>query len=575
MEEPFTDVILNMTERQLKLSKNDGTHSFSITQNKCYNHEAPFDDSQETFIKITSNEHDIHQLRDTYLHMVFDVEFTITRSLTVKNNTVAIVHNSGAPSYLFLGWRNSSEVFRQIEVMNQEFNTGYLQRECGREGFAMGTYKTMEEKKNQKFVHSLYEDVIRHQHGVCGGYYEITSDINNGATLTISNVEVIVPITDIPAFQYMDELPGLLGDIVLKFFVNRNSMVWAQVDPYLTYQAEAKANGVTSELDNKYKYIAYNPKFNQVGNKGVVITNYTTPTQAQDQTHEVSPGEITLRVNSLTCTKCVCDCYGYNVQDDVKTILLDTFRNFYIPCKQVDVVNFTTPIWRSHKVHYIEVEKQKVPVLDEDGKQVYEDDGKTPKTQEKDVEVLKEKDADVPDKITYTSDLTLPLRNVSDILLVFPKNQQDQTVFQNPVLQKLQLRINGKQFPKEPFEDTSGARFTAIQIRAGYNEKYCEIDKEWLDSINRNIYWTGYQFNDSACVIRFQLKRNCPDGREMVYDGIETGTENVNLQLSFVASKETDKELIKNNPQLWLVRDTFWTASAQNGLKYYKYGSAL
>ena len=509
---------------------NDGTRSFSITQNKCYEHEVPFDETQEVSIKITSNEHDIHQLRDTYLHMVFDVEFMVDHALTA-----AIAQQVLDSSYLFLGWRNSSEIFRQLEIQNMEMSTGYLQRECAREGFAMGTYKTMEEKKNQKFTHSLYEDVIRCRPGVCGGYYHITENVLANTTLKIENMEVIVPITDIPAFQYMDELPGLLGDISIKFYINRNSMVWAQVDPYLTFQEQGKKAGINSAMNSTYMNIAYDPRFVQIGRKATVITGYNSR----------NIGDLTLKVTKLTCTKCICDCYGYNVQDMCKAQLAKFFsKEFYIPCKQLDVVSFTVPVWRKHTV---------VDPTDPDNPV----------------------DVPAPNTIDYTSDLAIPLRNVSDILLVFPKNGQDQTVFSNPVLKRLQLKINGKQYPKEPFATTSGARFTAIQVRAGYNEKYCQIDKEWLDSINRNLLWDGYEFNDTACLIRFQLKRNTPDGREMLYDGIETGTENVNIQLSFLTTEDTNTDIRYCNPQLWLIRDTFWTASAQNGLKYYKYGSAL
>ena len=533
MQDQPTDVILNMTERQSKLGINDGTRSFSITQNKCYEHECPFDENQEVSIKITSNEHDIHQLKDTYIHMVFDVEFQLSNQITSSQGI-----NPAPPEILFIGWRNSTEVFRQIEVLNMEMNTGYLQRECAKEGFAMGTYKTMEEKRNQKFVHSLYEDVIRSRAGVCGGYVDYGADILANTTYKIENVEVIIPITDIPAFQYMDELPGLIGDITLKFYINRNSMVWAQCDPYLTFQEHGKINGINNNLDARFIYVNYDPKFFQVGRSGRIINYYGTVMNYPRTLN------ITLNVTKLTCKKCVCDCYGYNVNDACKAKLAKLFSKesiSYIPCKQVDVVHYTVPIFRTYDADPINPQLLPVP----------------------------------PGDIDYTGDLTVPLRNVSDILLVFPKNGTDQTVFSNPVLKKLQLRINGKQYPKEPFATTSGARFTAIQIRAGYNEKYCEIDKEWLDSINRNILWNGYEFNDTACLIRFQLKRNTPEGKEMVYDGIETGTENVNIQLSFVATADTHSDIKKCNPELWLIRDTFWEASAQNGLKYYKYGSAL
>ena len=57
------------------------------------------------------------------------------------------------------------------------------------------------------------------------------------------------------------------------------------------------------------------------------------------------------------------------------------------------------------------------------------------------------------------------------------------------------------------------------------------------------------------------------------FDGIETGTENVNIQLEFDTTTNSSDKLIHFAPQIWFLRETYWTADIQNGLRYWSKGT--
>ena len=518
-----TDVFLNISERQSNIRRNDGVRTFSITQNKCYLPEAPFTSDQETNIKITSGEHDINQLRDTYLDMTFTAVVSLSTDIANAEN-----------SRIFVGWKNSTECLRQLQVLNMNTDTKYIQRECAKEGFLMGTYKSQEEKRNNPFAHSLYSDVEYGINSISGGYYDLTSTLAANTQVEVT-LHAIVPITDLLVFKEFDEIPGLLGDITLKFYINKNSLVWAQVDPKKYYDRIQIQSGSSNRRDDLYNQQPYDRRFIQAGRSGIIFTSYD-----DTNSENIATGSGTLTVHSLTCTRCVCECYGFNVLDNAKKQLVTLYQNpFIIPAKQVDVMNFPNVITT---------------------------------------------DTTLPTTQYYIGDLGVPLRNVSDIMLVFPMNTTDQTVFINPMLEKVQLKINGKQFPKEAFADTYGARFCAIQVRAGYTLKYVEMDKEWLDSISHSLilsdsvlfddrvgFWTVS--DQTSFVMRFQVERNSSIDRQIFYDGIESGPESVNIQLSFQTTTNTQANIMKRSPQIWLVRDTYWTADSKNGLQYIRYGT--
>ena len=154
---------------------------------------------------------------------------------------------------LFLGWKNSNEIIKQLQVDNNNVFTKYHQRESSKEGFCISTFKPNEEKKNNLFAHTSYSNARMGFDGVCGGYILFDPDKNpdyfvkteqqlvTKTDFTVKGLQVILPIRDIACFSNFDEYPGALGDIVLKMYLNKQSMVWCQCDPRFTYDISASS----------------------------------------------------------------------------------------------------------------------------------------------------------------------------------------------------------------------------------------------------------------------------------------------------------------------------------------------
>ena len=456
----------------------------------------------------------------------------LTEFQKTQLNSVPIVR-------LFIGWKNANEVIKQLQIENCNVDTKYMQRESAKEGFCYSTFKPNEEKKNNLFAHTTYENARTGFRGVCGGYIEVDPSKNpelieeqaSGASpykikqaFTVKNLEVILPITDILCFRNFEDYPGALGDIVLKMYLNKNSMVYAQCDPKETFdQNYFVKNEKFSALGDMYNECLYTRGFTQVGQKAKLIEEYQVCNSSENR----------LSVTQLRCTKMTCECYGYNVSQDCKKQLVGLFQPdspFVIPANQIDVVNFPSILGSRDSNNKVE-------------------------------------------KTThYSGDLAWALKNVSKLVIVFPKHTTDQTTFCNPMLNKVQLRIQGKQYPQIPFANTYDSRFYAHMIRGSDVGSFYEADPEYINSLLTPIRSSDKNTltDVTSFLMTFQTERSSDN---VFFDGIETGNENVNIQFECQPTEDTRDEHFSFAPQIWLVRETYWTADIENGLRYWSKGT--
>ena len=536
----FRDRLANM------ISKNEGIRQFSILTNTAYNADVPFADTQQTRIRITNSQHDISQLDKTYITVEFEAEVSTT-NLTWKANGGGV--STGPIQYfnLFLGWKNSNEMIRQLEIENMNVDTGYLQTECSKEGFAYSTFLPEEQRANELFCHSRWEDVAAGKPGVCGGYFLSEPCLNtasiNGAGKTPEAQNGHFTITGLKAILYIPQLLGLqsfqdwiggLGDIVLKIYFNRNSMVYAFVDPnvaayqqhYLNSTATAaNALALSTVLNPDEGYPLYRG-FTQIGQPTRWVGDFTK-TGAENAVIN----DVTLNVHKLTIKKLQCDCFGFNVTQETKRQLYQLFTPMHpliIPAQQIDIKHFPSNVTAGN----------------------------------------------------YSSDFTYALHNVTDFLIVFPYKSTDTTVFMNPMVTGLQLRVDGKLYPNQQFDNTNDYRFYSAMMNAADLDGFIQCNKEYRDSIlttrTAQLVNPLTDITDFICVI--EAERN---GGGFFFDGLETGNQNVNINLRFNGSDVSAGQLAINPlgingappPQVWFCRDTYWTVDNENGLRYWKTGT--
>ena len=201
---------------------NDGTRSFILRTVDCHDQSAPFNESQETRIQITHDDHMISQISDGFLTLIM-----LTLQLTGISSSF---NDPNKLCKLFVGFKSSNQILDQLQILSRNLNTGYQQNECCREGFAYSTIKPFNEKKTRKYTHSLYENVSTYSPSICGTYINI-QDFKDGLPHQVE-FEVNLPFDDILALQAFDMFPNFCcGNIELKFYVKSRGLVWCALNP--------------------------------------------------------------------------------------------------------------------------------------------------------------------------------------------------------------------------------------------------------------------------------------------------------------------------------------------------------
>jgi hypothetical protein len=177
------------------------------------------------------------------------------------------------------------------------------------------------------------------------------------------------------------------------------------------------------------------------------------------------------------------------------------------------------------------------------------------------------------------STINMPVCNTTCISIMFPKYDNDYTVFENPVYNNMQLTINGKNMPDEVVS-SQGARFLQHQLIAGDLSGGLECTKEFEDSIvmAKNTS-SGNRYNNclsdgTSFMWNIQCERN---NAGYTYDGIDSNGQNIPIQIKgqpiYTGINDTYYNVNKEGthhpppPQIWLCRDTYFLVSTQ-GVRY-------
>jgi hypothetical protein len=175
------------------------------------------------------------------------------------------------------------------------------------------------------------------------------------------------------------------------------------------------------------------------------------------------------------------------------------------------------------------------------------------------------------------TNLQVPYNNITSACVVFPKTSHQITVFENPMLQQLQLKIDGDFIPNKSYT-TTGPRYLQEQLILTDLDGNLQATKEYTESIVnlRNNPKTGERWanslaDDTSFISVFSTERG--DGGD-VFDGKDTKGQNVNTEINgdpqFTGENDTyyycataaDGGVITTihppAPQIWLCQDMFW-----------------
>ena len=504
------------------ISTNDGTRSFIIRTEDCHDQNAPFNQSQETRLKITHSDHMISQITEGFIN--FKIKLTIQLSKDIQSTHVNDTEKLGK---IFVGFKSSNQLLDQLQIYSNNLSTGYQQNECCREGFCYSTIKPYSEKKTRKYTHSLYENVSDYSQSVCGTYVDLV-DIMDGQKHDVE-FEMNLPFEDMLALQAFDLYPNrIVGDIEIRFYVKPAGLVYCQVDPRKI--KEVKEFMEDSTIASTFKSIPiFKHGFTQIGNDSKIAALNVGSDKSITPTTE----SITLSCLGLTVTACKSNMFGFGVKESTLQAIEQMFSEpVSIPSQQLDYNAFPT----------------------------------------------------APTAAGVQGTMNSPLSNITSITVVFPKHANDYTCFDNPIYHNLQLTINGKNYPDEPVS-TLGARFLQYQLVASELDGGIQCTKEFEDSLTMpknkddGTRYKNTLSDASSFMLNIQTERSRGG---YLFDGLDSNVQNVPIQIRGqpIHSGDGDTyfncdETGKNHPpppQVFFCRDTYFTVDIHDGLVYHLKG---
>ena len=504
------------------ISTNDGTRSFIIRTEDCHDQNAPFNQSQETRLRITHSDHMISQITEGFIN--FKIKLTIQLSKDIQTTHVNDTEKLGK---IFVGFKSSNQLLDQLQIYSNNLSTGYQQNECCREGFCYSTIKPYSEKKTRKYTHSLYENVSDYSQSVCGTYVDLV-DIMDGQKHDVE-FEMNLPFEDMLALQAFDLYPNrIVGDIEIRFYVKPAGLVYCQVDPRKI--KEVKEFMEDSTIASTFKSIPiFKHGFTQIGNDSKIAALNVGSDKSITPTTE----SITLSCLGLTVTACKSNMFGFGVKESTLQAIASMFSEpVSIPSQQLDYNAFPT----------------------------------------------------APTAAGVQGTMNSPLSNITSITVVFPKHANDYTCFDNPIYHNLQLTINGKNYPDEPVS-TLGARFLQYQLVASELDGGIQCTKEFEDSLTMpknkddGTRYKNTLSDASSFMLNIQTERSRGG---YLFDGLDSNGQNVPIQIRGQPIHSGDGDTYFNcdetgqnhppPPQVFFCRDTYFTVDIHDGLVYHLKG---
>ena len=491
------------------IETNDGTRSFEWVTDTCHDQQAPFDHNKETRIAITSTQHLISDLSKGFLTLK-----VIAKDLQLTGINPAEFND---PDHLikgFVGWRDSNEAFRQIQIWVNGHSIGYNQQEAIREGFAYSSCKDADEMTTA-FIHSIYDKIVEYATTKCGEYFNF-DDFKDGKTHTLEWTANI-PFDDLLVLQAFELFPNFaIPNVEIRVYVDPAGLVWCPVSPHAVYEHKTLIQGeeIKYELPQGLNYKRGFTQINEYStatNKFIVDEGKTTIT-------DFGSGEVKLSCNNLSITELSSHMCGFGVCQQSLTEIMDVLKEgIVIPTQYLTYDSFP----------------------------------------------------DSAKERGIKSTVRATLSNVTNISVVFPKHANDITVMENPMYENLQLRIDNKPFPDKTLS-TIGAEFLQMQLIASDLDGPIKCTQEFEDSYTQAKNATdGTRYkNTLRDATRFmwnlQLERN---GGGYFFDGYESFGRNIPIEIEgkpiYQGSQDTyynvdeDGTVHPPPPQLWACKDCY------------------
>ena len=552
-------------DMRLLLQFNSGDNTFSTFSEEFHEKDIPLPIGEKTHIMLTHPNHTISQIEKSFISMEIEFEVGFEKEIDGLNwifNAATEESPRWIPSdkneicQIFVGFKDAVEIISECRFFcDGKLISEYYQNEMIRESFAYNSIRTRDTKITSPHSHSLWENVSMMSPNVCGCYIPLQNLVwyaDHTRRWVPIKMELIIPFTDQLVLQAWRLYPNaLIGEIVEEIRTSLDGLVWCQIPP--SNVAELKRF-----WENNADVYTFHPdviipkRFVQIEQEGKIVGNFNDFVSKDNLTFQNTLMNNALIVNQNKkpmIMKGRTNCFGFGVKPEVVDELMTTFnQEMYIPAQELT-------------------------------RHIFEQ-----KHTEKGI---------VCSKI-------VPLRNATNITMMFPRHYNDITCYQNPMYKNVQLQIDKKVYPQQEFENTWDGRFVQYQLYANELDGI-EATNELMESISRplnNVYdhslkrfYSG-TFDNTSFGLNFQLERS---NAGYVFDGIDTGCrgvkiefhgdridvgENVRLEKNDTylypetdeKGNPTDNQPQLPPPEMWICSDTYWSWSVENGVEYHKDG---
>ena len=588
--------ILNFFNDHLRnlVAKNGGDNSFSSFSEEFHDKDIPIEKlSERTRISLTHNNHTITQIEKSFINMIveFDIGFNdyfpkenyfdivkVGEDEEEEEDIFEEIENDAAHiNQIFIGFKDAVEIISEAKFyVDGKLIQNYHQTEMIRESFAYNSIRSRESKINSPHSHSLWENVINMSPNVCGVYIPISSlcwEDDQTQKLVHIELELIIPFTDQLVLQAWRLYPNrLLGEIEEEVRFSLDGLVWCQIPP------ENVAKRMRKRVDQYlFEYncpiIPLENRFHQIGQRGRIVSSFKPIKQSDKFTPEsefVCLTSMTFDPKSVVKDKTTSftpQTSGISAKVTLNTLSVNT-KNFKIREGRSNLFGFGLK-----------------PACYESLMSTF---------QEPIIIPAQEMTRVIFDQLVKANGIniskSMPLKNATNITMMFPITPYDFTVYRNIMCTHVRLIIDKKIYPNREFENTWDGRFVQYQLMANELDGI-EATPEYLESISESLNDLDHpmkkphyssQRDDTNFGINFQLERG---NSGYVFDGVDTNNHEVTVR--FLADNAFQHELSVMNsylyplgiddsnpifPEMWICSDTYWTWSTQDGVQYHDEG---
>ena len=606
--------VLSFFQSKLRnlIQRNGGDNTFSFVMEEFKDKDAPLPVGTKTRIKLTHSGHTITQIEKSFTTILLDFIIKLSKPIDVSADTHGLMK-------IFVGFKNAVEFYEDCRFwINDKLLGAYRQDELQRESFAYNSIKPRDAKATSKYSHSTWENVSQFSPSICGCYVDL-KDIADGQPHKFT-IELTIPFVDQLALQAWQLYPNAIcGEIEEEVKTSLRALVWAQVNPNVVKETLQFLED--KEIDEEMPAaIPISRKFTQIGRPSVIVSHYSSnPTPSQklhieyqrykgvnvydDDVLEHPTIDFGYTDEEFTKYKVSRDDVNKKefaeliaagnpdkpldagdtvkiIKSELKGALLATTKSDSINLKTekitLDVLGGTIQLGRSNlagfglkqDVYNGLVRELQTPLLipsQELTREIFEGTAKV-----NGLEISK----------------SIPLRNATNITMMFPKSPADITCFDNIMYQNVQLVVNKRTYPDTEFANTCAARFYQHQLIANELDGALEATQEFEDSFTQplNDPTTGKRYlncrsDGTSFGINFQLERS---NAGYVFDGLDTGSTSITVTFRGqpMYRGEDDTYFIPDpeypnmhppSPEAWICSDTYFTWSV-NGVEYYQPG---